>query len=197
MGTTKKKKSFIRFLVSAPEEKMKAALFLLAIVFAAADAGFMDPGPCPKAAPLATFDALEFSGDWYMISFKPNMMESATLQCRKMNFQVGADNVITMTSTDKVQGQIKTATRTAAWNPQDGGLMTMRQMGMIVPYSILSTDYTNSAASWSCVEMFGMHVEVEWLWSRQPTLDTETKSALTKMMKDAGIKVDEMIDVKC
>ena len=44
--------------------------------------GFMDPGPCPKAAPLATFDALEFSGDWYMISFKPNMMESATLQCR-------------------------------------------------------------------------------------------------------------------
>merc|ERR1712212_741326 len=177
MDNKKRKKSFIRFLVSAPKEKMKAALFLLAIVFVAADAGFMDPGPCPKAAPLATFDALKFSGDWYMISFKPNMMESATLQCRKMNFQVGADNVITMTSTDKVQGQIQTAVRVAQWNPEEGGLMTMRQMGMRVPYSILSTDYANSAASWSCVEMFGMHVEVEWLWSRQPTLNADTKEA--------------------
>ena len=42
----------------------------------------MDPGPCPKVAPIATFDAEKFSGDWYMISFKPNMMESATLRCR-------------------------------------------------------------------------------------------------------------------
>ena len=71
------------------------------------------------------------------------------------------------------------------------------QMGMTVPYSILSTDYANSASSWSCVEMFGMHMEVEWLWSRQPTLDAETKAALTKMMKDAGIKVEQMIDVQC
>ena len=70
-------------------------------------------------------------------------------------------------------------------------------MGMIVPYSILSTDYINSAASWSCVEMFGMHVEVEWLWSRKPSLDADTKAALTTMMKNAGIKVEEMIDVKC
>ena len=45
--------------------------------------GFMDPGPCPKAAPIATFDAEKFSGDWYMISFKPNMMESASLKCRQ------------------------------------------------------------------------------------------------------------------
>ena len=70
-------------------------------------------------------------------------------------------------------------------------------MGMKVPYSILSTDYTGSAASWSCVEMFGMHVEVEWIWSREQTLKPETKDALVKMMKDAGIKVEEMIDVKC
>ena len=43
----------------------------------------MDPGKCPKALPLAEFDAVKYSGDWYMISFKPNMMESATLTCRQ------------------------------------------------------------------------------------------------------------------
>ena len=68
---------------------------------------------------------------------------------------------------------------------------------MNVPYSILATDYTNYASSWSCVEMFGMHVEVEWLWSRQPTIDADVKAALTKQMADAGIKVDALIDVKC
>ena len=71
------------------------------------------------------------------------------------------------------------------------------QMGMTVPYSILDTNYTSYASSWSCVEMFGMHVEVEWLWSRQPTLDADIKNSLTKKMADAGIKVDAMIDVKC
>ena len=70
-------------------------------------------------------------------------------------------------------------------------------MGMTVPYSILATDYTGYAASFSCVEVFGMHVEVEWLWSRQPTLDADIKGNLTMMMKDAGIKTDVMIDVKC
>jgi len=176
---------------------MDYKFFLVVTLVAAVDAGFMDPGPCPKVAPIATFDAEKFSGDWYMISFKPNMMESATLRCRKMTFTVGADNGITMVSTDKRNGQIQTAERVAQWNPEEGGLMHMNQMGMRVPYSILSTDYANSAASWSCVEMFGMHVEVEWLWSRQPTLNADTKEALMKMMKDAGIKVDAMIDVQC
>merc|ERR1719378_2020581 len=132
-----------------------------------------------------------------MISFKPNMMESATLTCRKMNFQVSAENDITITSTDMDRGQMKISKRTATWNPENGGLMSMVQMGMTVPYSILATDYTGYAASFSCVEIFGMHVEVEWLWSRQPTLDADIKGNLTMMMKDAGIKTDVMIDVKC
>merc|ERR1719383_1475686 len=126
----------------------------------------MDPGPCPKAAPLEVFDAKKFSGDWYMISFKPNMMESATLRCRKMHFEVSAQNAITMFSTDMDGDQMRTTQRTATWNPENGGLMSMVQMGMTVPYSIFATDYTGYAASFSCVEVFGMHVEVEWLWSR-------------------------------
>merc|ERR1711931_558543 len=117
---------------------MDYRFFLVVTLVAAVDTGFMDPGPCPKVAPIATFDAEKFSGDWYMISFKPNMMESATLTCRKMNFQVGADSEITLTSTDKDRGQIKTSLRTASWDPKNGGLMSMVQMGMNVPYSILS-----------------------------------------------------------
>ena len=70
-------------------------------------------------------------------------------------------------------------------------------MRMTVPYWILATDYTGYASSFSCVEMFGMHIELEWLWSRQPTLDADTKAALTKMLKDAGIKTEVMRDVIC
>ena len=49
---------------------------------------------------------------------------------RKMNFQVGADNEITMTSTEMDGGEKKTTIRTATWNPKNGGFMTMVQVGL-------------------------------------------------------------------
>ena len=48
-----------------------------------------------------------------------------------MNFQVGADNEITLTSTDKDNGVIKTSVRTASWDPENGGLMSMAQVSDI------------------------------------------------------------------
>ena len=45
-----------------------------------------------------------------------------------MNFQVSAENDITITSTDMDRGQIKTSIRTATWNPENGGVMSMVQV---------------------------------------------------------------------
>merc|ERR1712198_831914 len=132
---------------------MYSSIFLVALALAAAQAGWLDPGPWPKAVPLAEFDANKFSGDCY-ISFKPNMMESATLRCRKMSFEVSDKTKIIMTSTDMDGDQKRTAQRTATWNPENGGVMSMEQMGMTVPYSILATVYSGYAASFSCVEVF-------------------------------------------
>ena len=45
-----------------------------------------------------------------------------------MNFQVSAENNITITSTDMDRGQMKTSKRTATWNPENGGVLSMVQV---------------------------------------------------------------------
>jgi len=186
--------------------KMIAFLFFT-LVLAVADAEFEVRGPCPKVPQLGEFDAQKFSGDWYIISFQSSGMEPAQLQCRKLHFRVGADNVITMTQTALVRGRMRSDVMTASWNPQDGALMMMKEMESRpvydkIPYSILATDYTGYAASWTCMETpFHVHLEFKWIMSRRPTLDQRTKAMLTDMMKDAGLSVDgrmdRMVDTQC
>merc|ERR1712198_444889 len=125
---------------------MYSSIFLVALALAAAQAGWLDPGPCPKAVPLAEFDANKFSGDWYMISFKPNMMESATLRCRKMSFEVSDKTKIIMTSTDMDGDQKRTAQRTATWNPENGGVMAMAPRLAASRFSECTSRWSGSGA---------------------------------------------------
>jgi len=182
-----------------------AVFLFFALIIAVANAESVVRGPCPEVPPLAEFDAEKFSGDWYMIAFQPSKMEPAQLQCRKMNIQV-ADNVIKMTSEAIYGGRKASIPSTAEWDPKHGAVMVMKTMkgrpvnNDMVTYSILATDYTGYAASWTCVpSAFGWmgHLEFKWIWSRQPTLDEDTKAQLIDMMQQAGISTSGMVDVQC
>jgi len=170
----------------------------LAVTIHQSHAGMFDSGKCPANHPMKGFQASKFTGEWYIISFKPNMMESKDLTCRKTKFEVvapdAAGNNIRMTASDVLKGVEKTKVKTAVWNEKDGGKMMMKQGMMVAPFTILDTDYDTYSLSWSCVDIgFMGHVEVKWIWSRTKTLSPAIKEKLLQQLKSFGIKTEMIV----
>ncbi|XP_050664604.1 uncharacterized protein LOC126965205 isoform X19 [Leptidea sinapis] len=142
------------------------------------------PGQCDtNIEAMANFNVNLFEGTWYEIESYPEGRERG--QCINYEYVVVNENNLQL-SINNVQGQALLATPGTAVRTDSSGRLTLNlQTGagvMQVPFWILSTDYSNYALAYGCVNLAETRRVFSFKLSRTKTLTAQSTTAINAVI---------------
>ncbi|XP_037876122.1 chlorophyllide A binding protein isoform X2 [Bombyx mori] len=138
------------------------------------------PGQCETNIPVVSnFNLNQFQGIWNEVEAYPK--EQQTGQCVNHRFTVATGNTLSLISSNVNGKTLNTNTGTVSFTSTDGSArlsISINVDGQVItiPYWIISTDYTNYALAYSCVNIDNDFRGI-WSWKLSRTRHLSTASA--------------------
>lgn len=150
-------------------------------------------GACPPSVPFKdNFDIEKFLGEWFVIQ-----KSSSLMSCLKVNITRGTGENLKISEYRRMGLLQKALDHTMIDvgtlkipDPTEPAKMTVKfsLSAWTEPFTIVDTDYTNYAATFSCVAAAGMGYRRNgMILSRKPVLDNTTSDKLRKTFEFFGV----------
>ncbi|XP_076039897.1 crustacyanin-A2 subunit-like [Oratosquilla oratoria] len=148
---------------------------------------------CPKARPMANFDITKYVGTWFEIQAKPSIFQPIETCLASVYSLQGSKALKVSSQGRKHSGEpASTSSTLNQKSPNTGDFSTDFVAGFTVPYQVLDTDYQTYACVHSCLSVFTITNEFNFVYSRQRTLDSKNLQHCQKVFRANGANLEGM-----
>ncbi|RVE53897.1 hypothetical protein evm_001559 [Chilo suppressalis] len=157
------------------------------------------PGRCDNDINVVqNFSLSSFEGIWHEIEAYPKEQQQG--QCINHEFSSGTANALNLQSTQVSDLNLGVNTGVVSFSSTDGSArmilnMTVDGEVIVIPYWILSTDYSSYALAYSCLDLENDHRAVySWKLSRNRTLSDAARDIISDAMNPVDVLSDEYFE---